>query len=1004
MSSHGGGRKHVSIGYEDEDAPAKVAAPSIEMEEEAELAGRGMLPSEHLIGVKQPDNAALAVGNIKTGATIMVSGKVVVESCPHDIPDGHRFAICDLPKGAILTSWGLKFGVALRDLKAGDYLCNEKSLNEFNSRKIGNSNMPPEPSFENSPFETFRIDEEQFEPCPTKIVDFAGVPDGTPQTFMGYPRPGDRGSGTRNYVVVLGVTSKVSGFARGIERRFTKDDVKKAFPNCDGVVAVAHTEGGVERSNVTAVRGNHTKVLRVLSGFAVHPNVGGILFVEQGHEELRTEHVLDYMQANGYPLDHVPYKTMTLSGRQSEDGLAAQGHIQELLLAADKAGTRVETPMSELKLAQQCGGSDAFSGLSANPLMGWVARRLVALSGGVILAETDELIGAENYVLDKVRDAETANKFLQLIDRYYRYTRRFGHSPEGNPSGGNLFRGLYNITLKSAGAAMKKPPDVRLEHVLEYGEQARRKQDHGSGYCFMDSPGNDLESISGQVAAGCNIVCFTTGNGAITNHPFVPTVKVLTTTQRYNLLSEDMDINAGSYVDGTRSMDQLGESTFEYIASIASGTASRGERAGHHQVQIWRDWLRVTGDDDDASERPVAGDVSADPGPTINNSYTDENHPDAQRSGVALKLAAAAGSDGALPKPLQGTPLLMFPKTWNNAATFATSRIGMICPTSLCSSHVAVMLAERLTKDLCPPGSQAAQSLSSIVALPHTEGCGRSSGVSEDMYIRTILGYASHPMVACAVMLEHGCEKTHNDKMAGELTIMGEDKSKWGYVSIQLDGGIEKAYVKIKAYFEEFLKAPLVPRTQAPLGALRVGIVATLAVPDEVSKILGHVAAAIARAGGTVVAAGQVGGSSFLHELLADGADGQNDTLGYGQRAKTAGLHRMHSITQNMTELLTGIGGTGVEIIIAYVGDRSVESHPMLPVLQVGIARADGAADDGIDVVLESGSEADLNVHRDHVLEQIVHVANRSTGSGPKLFGSEFVNFQITRGSTAVSL
>ena len=545
---------------------------------------------------------------------------------------------------------------------------------------------------------------------------------------------------------------------------------------------------------------------------------------------------------------------------------------------------------------------------------------------------------------------------------------------------------------------------VRLEHVLEYGEQARRREDHGSGYCFMDSPGNDLESIAGQVASGCNIVCFTTGNGAITNHPFVPTVKVLTTTQRYNLLSDDMDINAGSYVDGTQSMDQLGESTFEYIAAVASGTSSCGERAGHHQVQIWRDWLRVAGDEDDTAERRVGSDVPSDPGPTINNTYTDENHPDAQRSGVALALAS---DSHALPTPLQGTPLLMFPKAWNNADTFATSRVGMICPTSLCSSQVSVMLAERLKNDLWPAGSEAERSLSSIVALPHTEGCGRSSGVSEDMYIRTILGYASHPMVACAVMLEHGCEKTHNDKMAGELTNMGEDKSKWGYVSIQLDGGIEKAYVKIKAHFEQFLKAPSVPRVPAPLSSLRVGLVATLEVPDAVSTVFGDVAAAIARAGGTVVTAGTVGGSSFLYKLLADGADGQNDTLGYGQRAKTQGLHRMHSITQNMTELLTGIGGTGVEVIIAYVGDRCVEAHPMLPVLQVATARADGVADEGVDLVLpasECGSEAEQTAHRDQLLAQIVLIANRSTTAGPKLFGSEFVNFQMTRGSTAVSL
>jgi altronate dehydratase len=172
-------------------------------------------------------------------------------------------------------------------------------------------------------------------------------------------------------------------------------------------------------------------VLRVLSGFAVHPNVGGILFVEQGTEELRTEHVLDYMKQNDYALDHVPFKTLTLSGKHAEDVMAAESHVTELLVGANSTGGRVESPMSELFLAQQCGGSDAFSGLSANPLMGWIARRLVAHNGGVILAETDELIGAEGYVLDKVKDQATGKQFLALVSRFYRYVQMGKEEREG---------------------------------------------------------------------------------------------------------------------------------------------------------------------------------------------------------------------------------------------------------------------------------------------------------------------------------------------------------------------------------------------------------------------------------------------------------------------------------------------------------------------------------------------------------------------------------------------
>ena len=239
------------------------------------------------------------------------------------------------------------------------------------------------------------------------------------------------------------------------------------------------------------------------------------------------------------------------------------------------------------KIALQCGGSDAFSGISANPLLGWLAHELIKYGGSAVLAETDELIGAEPYILQKVRDLETARKFLSLIDKYKEWASWHGANAEGNPSGGNKYRGLYNIALKSIGAARKKDPETRLDYAIDYAE---RMQDNG--FYFMDSPGNDLESIAGQVASGCNLIFFTTGNGSITNFPFVPTVKVVTTTERYNLLSKDMDVNAGKYLDGM-SMDELGKDTFELTLRVASGQLTVGEKAGHSQVQIWRDWQQT---------------------------------------------------------------------------------------------------------------------------------------------------------------------------------------------------------------------------------------------------------------------------------------------------------------------------------------------------------------------------------------------------------------------------
>ena len=224
------------------------------------------------------------------------------------------------------------------------------------------------------------------------------------------------------------------------------------------------------------------------------------------------------------------------------------------------------------------------------PLVSWVAKEVIRYGGGANLAETDELIGAEPYVLQNVRDTDTAQHFLDMIARFKDRVAWHGESAEGNPSGGNKFRGLYNIVLKSIGAAMKRHPDTQLDYCIEYGEPMREP-----GYYFMDSPGNDLESIAGQVASGCNAIFFVTGNGSITNFPFVPTLKVVTTTQRYEMLERDMDINAGAYQDGI-SMDALVGLYLDLTVAVAGGQRSKGENAGHAQVQIWRNWPQKDGD------------------------------------------------------------------------------------------------------------------------------------------------------------------------------------------------------------------------------------------------------------------------------------------------------------------------------------------------------------------------------------------------------------------------
>ena len=238
-------------------------------------------------------------------------------------------------------------------------------------------------------------------------------------------------------------------------------------PGVDGVVAVTHTEGGGgPRPN------NLDYVLRVLAGFMVHPNVGAVLAVDDGAGSYASADLERFMSARGYPLDHVLHAFHRIEGSYEAE-VARAVSIIEGWLPEVAATVRTPEPAGELRLALQCGGSDAFSGVSGNALAGWVAKEVIRHGGSANLAETDELIGAESYVLESVRDVATARRFLDKVEGFKRYAANHGTTAEGNPSGGNNFRGLYNIALKSLGAARKKDPEVRLDYVIDYGQPMR---------------------------------------------------------------------------------------------------------------------------------------------------------------------------------------------------------------------------------------------------------------------------------------------------------------------------------------------------------------------------------------------------------------------------------------------------------------------------------------------------------------------------------------------------
>ena len=922
---------------------------------------------DHVARVPAPgDNVAIATRRLEAG-TVVADGEREFR-LPHTVLEGHRFVRSPIPDEARLMSWGLPFGVAARALDPGEYVCNAKILTALAEREV-DFELPAAANFTDT-IETYELDEASFRPG--EQVERAD----TGATFDGFRRPGGRGVGTRNFVVVLATTSHTNGFVREVANRAAE----RAPAGVDGVVAVTHTEGGGAGSP-----NNLDHVLRVLAGFIVHPNVGAVLAADDGAGSYTNNDVLRFMEGRNYPLDHVSHAFFRIERGYEEEVERAAALIARWMPEV-AAARRTPESAGALRLALQCGGSDAFSGVSGNALAGWVAKEVIRHGGAANLAETDELIGAEPYVLDNVRDAATARKFLERIEGFKRYAANHGTTAEGNPSGGNNFRGLYNIALKSLGAARKKDPEVRLDYVIDYGQPMRPP-----GYYFMDSPGNDLESIAGQVAAGSNLILFITGNGSITNFPFVPTLKFVTTTGRFELLANEMDVNAGRYNDGM-DMDALGAETFELALDIASGRRSKGELAGHAQVSVWRDWPRTGREGLEAIRRRPAPD----------------GRPIAVREAPPLALAFDAVSTG------DGV---------------ATDQVALVMPTSLCSGQVARLIAEDLDANP-PPWSD----VSRFVALVHTEGCGSNNAAG--LFLDTLAGHLAHRSVRHAVLLEHGCEQTHNDAVRHHLAVRGLAADRFGWASVQMDGGIASVRAKVAGQLEAMAAARAasagvrdaggaglaesgaipaqaasgrpVPtseleRTTVGAGEIRIALVANGPLPDAMGEALGRLATGLVAAGATVVVpddAGLLDNGGFRDAVFPDGA-GPGASLAFGRPADQAGLHVMETPTENPIETFAGLGATGVDLMLCHVGRSPLQGHPMLPLVQVTADPA-VAARYGSDLDRILASERDPAGIVGALATLVSDVASRRCR--PKLWSRGVTEFQLTRGRLGLSM
>ncbi len=892
-----------------------------------------LLPSQHnfLEVARLPtpdDNVAIATQRLDAGTQILHNTHEL--SLSHTVLEGHRFAIQGIGEGEPLLSWGLPFGYATRPIVPGNYVCNQKMIDSLSIRNP-DFELPSSPNFSDK-MKTYVLNTEQFEPG-RQIAQYEDE-----RHFLGYRRPGKRGVGTRNYIVVMGTTARTSAFSRILTDRCR--NLTNSYPNIDGIVYIAHTEGGENTAP-----NNLDLLLRTLSGFTVHPNIGAILLVDYGTESVNNDLLREYMLREGYEIGNVHHEFFRIIGSFDSNIDRGEQIIKNWLDVVDKT-QRIQQSLKHLKIALQCGGSDAFSGVSGNPLAAYVAKDVIRYGGCANLAETDELIGAEEYLLQNVRDIQTAKEFLNTIETFKERVHWHGHSAEGNPSGGNNYRGLYNIAIKSIGAAMKRHPDVCLDYVINYSELMDKP-----GYYFMDSPGNDLESIAGQVASGSNMIFFVTGNGSITNFPFVPTIKIVTTTERYEMLQADMDVNAGAYLTGTP-MEQLGEETLERTVKVASGERSAGEKAGHSQVSIWRDWKQ-----------------------TENTDLTPVYDSSDVKSGEPIQFEKPIDSG------LQTSHFTF--SAFQTSNGYRSEQLALILPTSLCSGQIAQMIAHRCNDKKI--GQE--QGISRFIALPHTEGCGVSSGRSEEIYMRTMIGHLTHPTVALGLLLEHGCEKTHNDHMQHEIQKLGISTDSFGWASIQLDGGIDTVVEKVQTWFIDQLSGKQsTPIIDAGLEHLSIAITSTGKNPNKVSEALMKLTETLVSEGGTVVVPTN---ATFLSDSL-----NSTPSLAYGQRFEKSGLHIMETPTDQPTETLTGLGATGVELAFAHIIGSPLQSHEMIPLLQ---------ASTDTNTQTKFGSDLDLqSTDVNEILKLITETASRRYT--PKLHGKGNTDFQLTRGLLGVSM
>ncbi len=488
-------------------------------------------PGDHVAVIKRP---------VKAGDEL-VNGSCRITAA-QSIGAGHKIALVEIPDGAPVKKYGQIIGFAQGRIAPGQHVHTHNLLLKDFGRDYA-----------------FCSD--------TKPV--ALYPPEKMRSFPGYARPNGR-VGTRNYLAVISSVNCSASVSHYVRDCFRNADCQRDFPNVDGVIAFTHKAG------CAMDPGEPQQVLqRVLAGIARHPNISGYVMIGLGCEVNQVEAVrraykLDELRPGEAAPSFLNIQSTGGVRKTVEAGVAA---VRKLLPVANEL-RRAPQPLNKLILAENCGGSDGNSGISANPALGVASDELVRYGGTSVLAETPEIYGAEHLLTRRAVSRAVGDKLVERIHWWENHARQYETTIDNNPSYGNKEGGLTNIYEKSLGAVAKGGQSP-LVAVYQYAEPITTP-----GFCFMDTPGYDPVSMTGLVAGGCNIGVFTTGRGSVYGCKPAPCLKVATHTPLYQWMEDDMDINAGTILDGIETVEQVGLRIFEKIIAVAGGERTKSELAG----------------------------------------------------------------------------------------------------------------------------------------------------------------------------------------------------------------------------------------------------------------------------------------------------------------------------------------------------------------------------------------------------------------------------------------